>query len=331
MRRIFLLSSERSGSNLLRSLMERNADVAAPPAAQLLKALLPHCAPGAMGQGRAPGPDLLERVVALTRVHPLPWAPAVTADDVLERLGAGPWGALALFDAVYGAYAGKTGKDGYFVKENNVFDFAPLLAQAFPEAGFVYLVRDPRDVFLSFKKVPGGPNLARTFAPFWCREQERCIGFLEGLGGERGVTVRYEDLIEAPDAVMASLKATLGLAGAASAGSVNDAGAVSTGPYFKNLGGEVLRHNKQKYVTGLTAAETRLIEVACADLMGRLGYPRDGAAAGAVAMRPAPGVPVRALDRAMSGGKALYMLRPREILVRIRRHLLYRDIRRACR
>ncbi len=79
-----------------------------------------------------------------------------------------------------------------------------------PEARFVVLVRDGRDVALSLLNVPFGPNNVWAAARFWAE------GIRRGQDAERRfpgrvLTLRYEDIVASPGAETERLCAFLGL------------------------------------------------------------------------------------------------------------------------
>src|SRR6478672_851702 len=60
--------------------------------------------------------------------------------------------------AVFAAYAAARGKPRYADKTPHYVSHLPELAARFPEAQFVHVVRDGRDVALSLLEVPWGPD-----------------------------------------------------------------------------------------------------------------------------------------------------------------------------
>ena len=71
------------------------------------------------------------------------------------------------------------------------------LLRLWPGARFVVLVRDGRDVALSLKRMPFGPNNAWAAAQWWARGiRAGARAAAEHPGAV--LTVRYEDLAERP-------------------------------------------------------------------------------------------------------------------------------------
>jgi hypothetical protein len=117
-----------------------------------------------------------------------------------------------LVRCLYRLYAESQGKARYGNKTPRHVIFIPTLAERFPEARFVHIVRDGRDVTLSLLEVDDDMPDVRTAARFW---RDRVMaGRVDGtrLGAERYVEVRYEDLLEDPEGELRRLCAFLDLA-----------------------------------------------------------------------------------------------------------------------
>jgi hypothetical protein len=114
-------------------------------------------------------------------------------------------------EAVYTAYARRVDKEIWGDKTPRYVDHIPFLAGLFPGARFVHLVRDGRDVALSYAKVPFGPKTVAKAAALWARRVR--VGVTEGrrLGDSRYKEIRYEDLVDAPEDTTRSLCAFLGI------------------------------------------------------------------------------------------------------------------------
>jgi hypothetical protein len=100
-------------------------------------------------------------------------------------------------EAPYAAYAAQHGKPRWADKTPHYVHHVDHLLQVWPDARFVILVRDGRDVALSLKRMPFGPNNAWAAAQWWAR------GIRAGRRAaadhpEAVLTVRYEDVASAP-------------------------------------------------------------------------------------------------------------------------------------
>ncbi|MEX2459647.1 MAG: sulfotransferase [Actinomycetota bacterium] len=73
-----------------------------------------------------------------------------------------------------------------------------LLAELWPEARFVHLIRDGRDVALSYLGVPWGPRSVSRAAWKWRRDVSAGRAAGPVLGADRYLELRYEELVADP-------------------------------------------------------------------------------------------------------------------------------------
>jgi hypothetical protein len=100
-------------------------------------------------------------------------------------------------EAPYVAYAAKHGKPGWADKTPHYVHHIDHLRRVWPRARFVVLVRDGRDVALSLKRMPFGPNNAWAAAQWWARGIRAGQRAAEQHPGAV-LTVRYEDITSDP-------------------------------------------------------------------------------------------------------------------------------------
>jgi hypothetical protein len=100
---------------------------------------------------------------------------------------------------VYALYAEAHGKTRYGDKTPPFLMHLPMLAQEFPEARFVHLVRDGRDVVLSLREQRFAPSSFAGAAEYWAGRVSRARQAGERLGPDRYREVRYEDLVSDPE------------------------------------------------------------------------------------------------------------------------------------
>lgn len=99
----------------------------------------------------------------------------------------------------YGMYADGLGKRLFGEKTPADTNCMPQIEGYLPEARFIHIVRDPRDVVLSLRRTTAGRSVERT-ARIWvdmvslARASATAVGHYHEL--------RYEDLVLAPDAVL---------------------------------------------------------------------------------------------------------------------------------
>ena len=189
---VLVLGVRRSGTTLLRVMLDRNSELAVPDESYFIPQL-------ADRHLRHVEPD--EFVDDLRRIDTLAdWS--VPLDKVRARLTERmPIGAAIA--TVYEVYATERGKARWGDKTPMYMQNLRLLERLFPDALFVHLIRDGRDAALSFLSMPKGvmtetwmqPRHAAGFACQWRTEVKAARRLGHRVGGERYLEVRYEDLV----------------------------------------------------------------------------------------------------------------------------------------
>ena len=192
---VVVLGVSRSGTTLLKEMLDRHPQLAIPTESYFLPQLWDR-------HGERP-----EREAFLSDLERLPrirdWG--VTRGDVEERLPADA-GFAEFVQAVYRAYADAQGKPRFGDKTPSYMQRLDVLERAFPGARYLHLIRDGRDAGLSFLAMRRKPrfNLARprgiaSFGAQWRTEVEAARAFGRDRVDGRYHEVRYEDLVAEPE------------------------------------------------------------------------------------------------------------------------------------
>jgi hypothetical protein len=114
--------------------------------------------------------------------------------------------------AVFQCYAEWKGKSIYGDKTPAYIIGIERIAELLPEARFVHLIRDGRDVALAFREAPFGPRTLEEIALHW--RARTLAGRKAGsrLGPDRYMELRYEDLVARPEEALTRVCEWLGLA-----------------------------------------------------------------------------------------------------------------------
>lgn len=121
--------------------------------------------------------------------------------DVRAAVGmAYPQDTAAAIRAVFQLTADRAGKPRYADKTPGYVEHIELIASAMPEARFVHVIRDGRDVALSVLEMEWGPRSLSEAAAFWRRRVSRGREAGIRLGPSRYAELRYEDFVTDPEA-----------------------------------------------------------------------------------------------------------------------------------
>ncbi|MGH2729989.1 MAG: sulfotransferase family protein, partial [Actinomycetota bacterium] len=104
----------------------------------------------------------------------------------------------AAIEAAYRAYARAHDKRMWGDKTPRYVENIDFLAGLFPHSRFVHIVRDGRNVALSYSSVPFGPQTVAKTASLWARRVGAGVRSGRALQPGRYLEVRYEDLVEDP-------------------------------------------------------------------------------------------------------------------------------------
>jgi hypothetical protein len=136
----------------------------------------------------------------------------IPAEPYLERVRALPDPSFAdVVEAAFLANAAHHGKTRWADKTPIYVRQTGLLASLFPHARFVHLIRDGRDVAMSYLTLPWGPSTAWEAAYKWRRDVQAGLRATAALGPDRAMELRYENLVAAPRAELERLCAFAGL------------------------------------------------------------------------------------------------------------------------
>jgi hypothetical protein len=274
----YIIGTERSGSNLLRVILNAHPDIDVPHPPHILKyfhAL--EAGYGDLNQDKARR-RLLKDVMRLLAVHIYPWGLKIDADAAINQ--ARPGGLFGIFGAIYDQHLAHTKKRRWGCKSTFMVHHIDAALKRDPEAKFIWLVRDPRDVAVSAKKSVFSPFHPLFSAELWDQQQRTALGAIAQHPGAI-LKVHYEDLIANLKPELEKIMGFLGerlhldmLEHHRSAAAKKGAGLSES---WKNTGAPVVKTNAGKYRSALSARHIALVEHACTETMDTLGYTRDGA------------------------------------------------------
>jgi hypothetical protein len=196
---VIVLGVRRSGTTLLRVMLDRHAELAVPDESYFV--------PQLARRHRTPV-DLAAFVDDLRRLPTLlEWG--LSPASVQARLRPGMTAGEAIAE-VFAAYAADRGKPRWGDKTPLYMQHLAVLERLFPDARYVHLVRDGRDAALSFLSVPAGlmtegwghPRDAAGFACQWATEVAAARALGARVGQARYHELRYEFLVADPEAAL---------------------------------------------------------------------------------------------------------------------------------
>lgn len=114
-------------------------------------------------------------------------------------------------DSIFSFYCYKEGKNVWGNKTPSFFRNIDILYSLFPDAKFIHIIRDGRDVFHSMRKINPLRNNVSVMALDWVYKLYRIEKSFRKIPANNKATVRYEDLIEKPIETLKSICSLIGV------------------------------------------------------------------------------------------------------------------------
>lgn len=203
----FIVARGRSGTTLLRAMFDAHPQLAIPHESHFVIQFA-----GRRGVFERAGGFDVERFTRELFRH---WAFRrwdLPEDEVRRAYAAAPPADFpAAIRGLYAAFAGHRGKTRYADKTPSYVLHVDALGSLFPEAKIIHLLRDGRDVALSYLATDFGSQTLGMAAISWDRYVRAGRDAGTRLGADRYREVRYEDLIRDPEEVLTGLCEFVGL------------------------------------------------------------------------------------------------------------------------
>ena len=195
----FVVGVARSGTTLLRLMLDAHPELAIPPETHFIPKL-------AKALGEVPktvGEDEMRRRAHQLITQHRRWPDfGLDAHELDRRFEhAEPFNATNALRAFYALYAEKQGKPRWGDKSPSYVRRMRRVHAVLPEARFVHLIRDGRDVALSQLEVHHGADEVGEAATDWVTGIEKARREARRLG-DAYIEVRYEDLVAEPEPVL---------------------------------------------------------------------------------------------------------------------------------
>jgi hypothetical protein len=193
---LFVVGADRSGTTLLRVMLNRHPELAIPPESHFIPRLWRR----RRRYGRNDRVEDVELFAAdlATDIRFRKWELPIKAVRAELNRETSPSIADAL-RAPFLAYAKERGRRSWGDKTPGYAAHIPLLSSLWPSAKIVHFVRDGRDVALSVLDLQRGMHQhAATVAHFWADRVRAARAAADDLGPGRYLELRYEDLLDDP-------------------------------------------------------------------------------------------------------------------------------------
>jgi hypothetical protein len=268
----FIFGCPRSGTSLLSSMLGSHPNLAVPYESHLYDSIYPIV----RRYGNPSRPSVRARLVSeiLRTEHIRKWTPPPSLGETLDTIER--YDFHGIVDGLMRAWARSQGKSRWGEKTPQHTFCWRTISAGFPGLQVIHLIRDGRDVALSYRAAYFGP---KHVYPLACRWQQYLSAAEEArahLGDKAFLQVRYEDLVESPELELRRICSFLGEEFAPSMLTF-----YQDGPTFhadhrnaRNLRLAVMSGNAGRWRTEMTPREIRIFEALAGSSLERYAYSR---------------------------------------------------------
>ena len=276
---IFMIGTQRSGSNLLRLMINQLKEISSPHPAHIFERMIPLL--DNYGNLEVPQnfAQLVDDVCKLIELNPVSWEDVnFDRKEIIARCGDAK-SLAAVYGACYDIYAEAHNARTWCCKSLVNINYIDIIEDYFNEPKYIYLYRDGRDVALSFQKAVVGEKHIYNIAMDWTRTQEKAIKLINKIGRKRVFCVSYEKLINNTRDVAQSLCKFLGVKYTESMldyyKTSEAKNAANSSKLWQNVTSPIMENNSGKYKSQMSEDDLRIFESIAGNVLDKLGYKRE--------------------------------------------------------
>ena len=276
---IFMIGTQRSGSNLLRLMLNQLKEIASPHPPHIFERLHPLLSYyGDLEHDRS-FVQLVDDVCKLIELNPVEWqGVTLDRDEIISRCG-DKKSLPAVYGAVYDLYTESQQAKTWCCKSLVNIHYIDVIEQHFDHPKYIYLFRDGRDVALSFQKAVVGEKHIYNIARDWTYTQEKAIELMESIDPDRVFLISYEHLTKSTRQVAESLCKFLGVEYTHKMMEFYKTreaqNAAESSLLWGNVTSPVMKNNSGKYKAEMPEEDIRIFESVAGHVLDKLGYKRE--------------------------------------------------------
>lgn len=195
---VFVVGAMRSGTTLLRLMLNEHSELAIPAESHFLFELFREFGP----ESELSGEELVRALALVTGTTEWQRDFRHTEAELQRAVGGGPLSMAELIDRIFRLEIAGTGKPRWGDKTPAHILRVPALLRCFPSARVLAIVRDPRDVYLSLRRHDWVGDSSWEIGRYIAHCGDLLTRSRERFPPERFACVRYEDLVLEPEATL---------------------------------------------------------------------------------------------------------------------------------
>jgi len=274
---VFMIGTERSGTNLLRLMLNELPRLAAPHPPHILSRMMPLAPNYGDLENRGNFTQLVDDVCRLVELNPVPWeGVTLMRKDILQRCRRPTL--MAAYEAVYDAMAETWQARTWCCMSLANIQYLSQIEAHFRSPRYIYLYRDGRDVAVSLRKAAVGEKHFYHIARDWAATQQLALGMRDRIGPSRFFGISYETLTSEPEMSMRLLCKFLGVRFNKSMlefyMSDEARRAAESSELWGNVVKPIMADNTRKFLREASKEDIRIFESVAGDVLSVLGYDR---------------------------------------------------------
>lgn len=274
MKAIQFIGTQRSGSNLLRVMLNQLPEINAPHPPHIIQTMMPLLAGYGNLQQASNFSKLVDDVCRLVELNPVNWNITFDRREVENRCAGN--NLPQVMKAVYELKALHAGASWWCCKSMASIHYIQDIEDAGIHPFYIHIYRDGRDVALSFRKAIVGEKHIYHLAKQWKEEQDLSLAFCRTIDPARYIAIPYEQFILDPESTMRSICGKLGIVYRPEvmdySRSEESRETAASGEMWSNLVKPVMKDNTRKFLRELSETDIALFETVAGDTLETLGY-----------------------------------------------------------
>ena len=280
---VFMIGTQRSGSNLLRLMLNQLSDIASPHPPHILERMFPLIDHYGNLEVDKNYNNLVKDVCKLVELNPVEWS-GMKLDRNEIKSRAKDRSLLSIYAAVHDIYTECQNAKTWCCKSLANIKYADKIEKHFDNPKYIYLYRDGRDVALSFQKAVVGEKHIYSIASGWAKTQKTALNLKELIDENRFYSVSYEQLTQQPEETAKSLCAFLGteyIPEMLDFHKSNEAkNAAKSSDLWGNVTSPILKNNSKKFLSQMSPTDLAIFESVAGNILDSLSYERSSVATG---------------------------------------------------
>ncbi len=268
-----MIGTQRSGSNLLRLVLNQSDAIVSPHPAHLLTNFLP-----LMSFYQPLDPinykKLVNDAIAYIAVNPVEWDMEFDVDELVSM--AQEYSLFELNKNIYEYLARSGNATMWCCKSMSNVYYAPQIETNLPDVKYLYLYRDGRDVALSFQKAIVGEKHIYHIAKQWHEDQQACLKLMRSTAKERIFCLNYESLTSEFESTIKELCSFLQIRFEDRMldfyKSPDSEKTARGGKMWNNLTKPLIKDNTKKYLKEMSLDDLKIFESVAGQSLKDLGY-----------------------------------------------------------